>query len=291
MDDKRRFWVENREYKSEKIVISLDVPKNDVNNLDLIDIQINLDRLVKSINRTIDWEYDLGFDAISLDVIAYEKGSFKIPVVIKKLLPENPKTLIYEVILGPLLVAALSGNFHFVDLHNNDESDEPVRIEQSDLLENPDTREAVSNIANTVINSDRINGLTVTYIDDGKEKEIKISEKQLKDTAKLTNDEYDYRDYRYRHHRFARPLTIVRVEKNLPTLVEYDGNLIKIEEIWDHDFKERVISGEVRLCAGDIIYADIESVIRRDDQVSYRIEDVFSVSKCVEIYHDNIYPF
>ena len=290
MDYKRRFWLENRDYNSEKIVISLDVPENDVNNLDLIDIQINLDRLVKSINRTINWEYDLGFDAISLDVIAYEKGSFKIPVVIKKLLPENPKTLIYEVILGPLLVAILSGNFHFVDLPNNDESDEPVRIEQSDLLENPDTREAVSNIANTVINSDRINGLTVTYIDNGKEKEIKISEKQLQDTVQEINEEYNYSYYR-RYRRDARPFTIVKVEKNLPTLVEYDGNLIKIDKIWDHSFKERVMSGEVRLCAGDIIYAYIDSDIRRDDQVSYSIKRVFSVSKCVEIYYDQNYPF
>lgn len=284
MDDKRRFWLENRDYNSENIVISLDVPENDVNNLDLIDIQINLDRLVKSINRTINWEYDLGFDAISLDVIAYEKGSFKIPVRIKKFLPDNPKDFIYNCIIGPLIIYVLTGGTPCVNLPKSNESDEPVRIEQRDLLRNPDTREAVSNIANTVINSDRINGLTVTYIDEGKEKEIKISEKQLKDTAQLTNDEYYYRPHR--HHRFARPFTIVRVEKNLPTLVEYDGNLIKIDEIFDHDFEKRVTSREVQLCAGDIIYADIKSDIRRDNQVSYSIRHVFSVSKCVEIYYD-----
>lgn len=131
-----------------------------VSSLELIKYLTNINTLVKSVNHTLNRKYSVGFDQVLLDVIALEKGSFKISIAIKKIF-NNPYTIsAASAVFGVIATNVLSDDKSTVNYYINNST---VEIKHEVLLENKETVRAISNIAKTTVESSGIKSLTLEY--------------------------------------------------------------------------------------------------------------------------------
>ena len=68
----------------ERLTFTIETDKSAISVDDLITYVSGLENLLSSINHTLNSKYSSGYDIIELSVLAIEKGSFKIPISIKK---------------------------------------------------------------------------------------------------------------------------------------------------------------------------------------------------------------
>lgn len=64
--------------------LTLNIDDSRISAIELIGFLSNTEELFKSINQTLNSKYAVGYDSVSIDVLALEKGSFKIPLCVKK---------------------------------------------------------------------------------------------------------------------------------------------------------------------------------------------------------------
>lgn len=105
----------------------------------------NYRKVLKGVNTTLNWNYSAGYDAVDFDVLAFEQGSFRIPIKIKKFSRDVVVNAIGGIIAG-LFVA----NINKVDVIS---SGEVIEVEKEELMENHDIKSAVANIAKVAVES------------------------------------------------------------------------------------------------------------------------------------------
>ena len=64
--------------------LKLDIEESRISSEELIAYLRNIDKMFKSINNALNAKTAIGYDLIQRDVLALEKGSFRIPVCINK---------------------------------------------------------------------------------------------------------------------------------------------------------------------------------------------------------------
>lgn len=180
--------------------LSFNIDDSRLSSKELRSYLLQFEKLVDSINQTLRYRFsEESYDKISIDVLAIEHGSFKIPLLFKKENIERIKNQLKDLTKNPT-VAIIIGEIvvHLLTSGLNRPVDvpavqEPPRIEKNVFLENSDTVKAIKKISKMAIDNDSIRDLTVIYENGNGEKEkIQISKMVLQETFKFMEDvEYE----------------------------------------------------------------------------------------------------
>ena len=239
----------------ELLTFTIETDKSAISVDDLINYVSGVEDLLFSINHTLNVKYSAGYDTIELSVLAIEKGSFKIPISIKK---KVEKTLIGTIstILGGLALNALHSN-NTIDTNG-------FSVPQEILLENKDTVKAVTKIAQTAVESDNVRGIAVDYEKaPGEIERVTITKEQLKTSIREAIDE-------------SEPEIIMSSKAHLiivsPVLESKSANWkVRFEDnefsakMTDENFLEIMDKKHVAFGKGDILVADLETRITRKE--------------------------
>lgn len=155
--------------------LTLNIDDSRISAIELIGFLSNTEELFKSINQTLNSKYTVGYDSVSIDVLALEKGSFKMPLCIKKIANNPIFASTAGTLLGGIALNLLSNN---ANLQTITVGNDNVVIENKDLRDNRNTIHAVSNIAKMTLETDGIRDISVTYEkDNGNKKKFVLQKK------------------------------------------------------------------------------------------------------------------
>lgn len=113
--------------------LCLNTKGNSISTDDLIAYLTNANKLITSINQTLNTKYSIGFDQIEVEVIALEKGSFKIPLCIKKITNNATFASIAGSVIGGLALNLLTKNPEPQTVHYGEDT---VIVTSDELLKN-----------------------------------------------------------------------------------------------------------------------------------------------------------
>ena len=250
------------EFKSEKFELALNVEESRISSNELRSYLLQLEKLVDSINETLNNYNGWGYDVISIDVVALERGSFKIPLIFKKFfnsenyekiikMTENPTAAI---IIGTIIVNLFTGGM----APRNVEEIHEYPIDKELFYRNIKTVKAVKKIAELALYNDSIHDISITY--EGKEGEQKISiSKGLLSDTKFHMDDIIFNDERPHF------LDKVYLKVISPALGDdadvlwkfrFEGKIIEAE-MHDNSFQELFNDGEITFKKGDEILVDM----------------------------------
>jgi hypothetical protein len=263
--------IEQMEY----FELTLNVPNSSIPAADLVQYILNTDKLFKSINLTLNEKYSLGYQSVELDISAFEEGSFKIPVKVRK--------RVINAVLG--VTYGVLGNYAYAMLNNNSGTDEVtlsdgqvVVVDYDVLRKNKSTVDSVNMIANLAIGNDNISDVSITYQkNDGNKERVTISKETLKKTAELKLEDEQMTSLQ----------TQIRLEIVSPVLIDepaswrvsYNGGTPFMAKMLDTDFIETLESGGIAFGKGDAIIADMETIVTITDKgpkTKYQIIKVHS---------------
>ncbi len=228
-----------------------------VSALDLIKYLTNLNTLVKSVNHTLNSKYSVGFDQVLLEVIALEKGSFKIPVTVKKIL-QNPYTqLAVGAVFGAIAANVLSDNKETVNYYINNST---VEIKHEVIVENKETVRAVSNIAKTTIEAPEVKSLTLEYdLADNKRETINIQKSTLGGLVVDIIEDSEKQSNTLPHARLTIVSPVLEAEQAMWKFRMGDRKLSA--KMTDTDFLDLMGKSKIAFGIGDVLVADLETII------------------------------
>ncbi len=241
---------------------------------ELITYLTNINLMMKSINHTLNGAYTIGYDQIVVDVEALERGSVKIPIILRKVL-YNPYTLLATgAIFGAIANNILSDDKQTIVYNINNST---VNIEHAVIVNNKSTTKAVSEIAKTIVNSENVTKLKLNYLSINNE--IKSTEIN-KDTLKgLIVDDIVESEKETRVFPSARLIIVSPVLENTKAnwKVRIDNNKFSAK-MMDDNFLELMDEHKIAFGKGDVIIADLETIItKRSDNtpnVKHNIQKV-----------------
>ena len=146
----------------EQIQLILDIEDSMVPINELVPILEGFQGITLSLNDTLNKVYSCGFDKVSVDVLGFEHGSFRIPFSIDKF-SERIFCPLLTSVMGGLIVWYLTTDSPQIDVQL---SNDQILIERAEVLRNKMTKDSVNKIARTVINSDKISNLSLKYTDE-----------------------------------------------------------------------------------------------------------------------------
>ncbi len=146
----------------EQIQLILGVEDSLVPINELIPILEGFQGVTLSMNDTLNKVYACGYDKVSVEVLGFEHGSFRIPFNIDKFSERIFFPVITNVI-GGLILWYFTSDSPQIDIQLPNEQ---IKIERAELQRNKMTKDSVNKIARTVINSDKISNLSLKYRDE-----------------------------------------------------------------------------------------------------------------------------
>lgn len=268
------------QHESFELILNIDTGR--ISSVDLIAFLSNTNLLFKSINQSLNTKYAVGYDDITIDVLALEKGSFKIPIVINK----HTLNKIFVAAIGSCL-GGIAANLltNCITSQVIRTPNETVSITNNELLENRNTVLAVSNIAKMAVGNEGIRDITVVYEKDNGDQELvsisketlsEVANKQLESEEKMSNLQTNV------------TLEIVSpVFMNKPSSwrVSYNGLTISAK-MEDKNFLETMDVQKIAFAKGDVIVADLESMALKTDKgisVKHYIRKVHSYPRYTKI--------
>lgn len=230
-----------------------------ISSLDLIKYLTNLNALVKSINHTLNSKYSSGFDQVLLEVVALEKGSFKIPITLKKIL-QNPYTqLAVGAVFGAIAANVLSDNKETVNYYINNST---VEIKHEVIVGNKETARAISNIAKTTVEAPEIKSLTLEYdLADNKRETINIQKSTLGGLVVDIIEENEKESNTLLQARLIIVSPVLETEQAMWKFRMGDRKLSA--KMTDNDFLELMSKNKIAFGIGDVLVADLETIITK----------------------------
>ncbi len=257
--------------------LTLNTQNNGISSSELIAYLTNTDKLINSLNYTLNTKYAIGFDSIEIDVLALEKGSFKIPIRIKKITNNATFSAIVGAVFGGLISHVFTAN---PDAHMIQTESDTIPIVNTELLQNKGTVNAVSNIAKLAIESNDINNINITYENsNGDIEQIAIDKQTLSQVVCDTLEEDSISN-------LVQNVTLeivspVFVNKPAAWKVTYDNKTFTAK-MTDKDFLEIMNIQKLSFAKGDAIIADMEVVAKtteRGIRLSHYIRKVHTYPK------------
>lgn len=235
----------------EQIQLTLGVEDSLVSIDELIPILDGFQGITLSINETLNKVYSCGYDKISVDVLGFEHGSFRIPFCIDKL-SERIFSPIFTNVIGSLIFWYLTCESPQTNIQLPNEQ---ITVERAVLMQNKKTKDSVNKIASTVINSDKISTLSLKYTDENNQ-EVSVSIDKNRLEGMLSDVEGDV---------VVQNVPNVRLEIVSPTLeaksvqwkVRYNGK-VRAMKMNDLGFLELIGRRDIAFSKGDIITCDIQ---------------------------------
>ena len=245
----------------ESFELRLNTEGHSISSSDLIAYLTNATKLIISINQTLNAKYAIGFDLVEVDVIALEAGSFKIPLSIKKITNNQTFANIVGSVIGGLILNLFVNNNEPQTIQYGEAQ---VVVTAEELLSNKKTANAVGSIAKMAVESEEINGITITYEKaNGESEEVSISKRSL---SQIMYDEPE--DESLSNTISNVTLEIVSpvfVDKPASWKVTYDGRTFTAK-ITDEDFLETMTLQKISFAKGDVIIADMEVVAKTTER-------------------------
>lgn len=236
--------------------LTLNIEDSRLSAFELIGFLSNTEMLFKSINQTLNTKYAVGYDSVSIDVLALEKGSFKIPLCVKKVVNSPIFASTAGTLLGGLALNLLSNN---TNPQTVSEGNDNIVIENKDLLDNQNTIHAVSNIATMTLETDGIRDIAVTYEKNNGERErVCVSKEKLSEVANR-QDNLVENIHNIQTNVVLEIVSPVFMNKPTSWKVLYNGAPITAKMV-DEDFLETMDIQRIAFAKGDVIVADIESI-------------------------------
>lgn len=254
-------------YKNEIVLteeffeIRLTCDTNTIDVFTLIKYLNQANYMVQGINKTLNKNFNVGYDAIDIEVFAVEHGSIRIPLKFKKY-AANTLMGLTTTIVGGVAVNLISGNKEPIIIESNTEY---IEAQPSIFLDNQQTKRSVGKIAKMVVEDDGISNLEVTYEkSDGKRESLTIKKTTLEKVAKECEDTADDIINYYSKTRLQIYDPIL---ENTPSGWQVIMNGQKLKAFMtDKDFLEEMTAKKIAFAPGDEIIADIEEVISEDEQ-------------------------
>lgn len=241
--------------------LCLNTKGNSISTDDLIAYLTNANKLITSINQTLNTKYSIGFDQIEVEVIALEKGSFKIPLCIKKITNNATFASIAGSVIGGLALNLLTKNPEPQTVHYGEDT---VIVTSDELLKNKKTANAVGSIAKMAVESDGIKDIIVTYEKaNGEQEQVTINKRTL---SQVMYDEPE-------EESMSNMVTNVTLEIVSPVFVDkpaswkvtYDNKTFTAK-MTDEDFLEMMNLQKLSFAPGDVIIADMEVVAKTTER-------------------------
>lgn len=238
--------------KQEFFELCLNTEGHSISTYDLIAYLTNANKLITSINQTLNTKYCIGFDQVEIDVIALKEGSFKIPLCIKKI-TNNATFASIVTVFGGFVLSLLTKN---PEPQTVSFGKDTVIVTSDELLKNKKTANAVGCIAKMAVESDGIKDLTVTYEKtNGEQEQVTINKRTL---AQVIYEEPE-------EESISNMVTNVTLEIVSPVFVDkpaswkvtYDNKTFKAK-MTDEDFLEKMNLQKLSFAPGDVIIADME---------------------------------
>lgn len=235
----------------EQIQLTLGIEDSTVPIDELVPILEGFQGITLSFNDILNKVYSCGFDKVSVEVLGFEHGSFRIPFSIDKF-SERIFCPIVTTVISNLIFWYLTTDTPQKDVQL---SNSQILIERAEVLRNKMTKDSVNKIARTVINSDKISNLSLKYTDENnQEVAVRIDKNRL--ARMITDLEGDV---------VVQNVPNVRLEIVSPTLeaksvqwkVRYDGK-VRPMKMNDLGFLELIGRRDIAFSKGDIITCDIQ---------------------------------
>ena len=238
--------------KQEFFELCLNTEGHSISTYDLIAYLTNANKLITSINQTLNTKYCIGFDQVEIDVIALKEGSFKIPLCIKKI-TNNATFASIVTVFGGFVLNLLTKN---PEPQTVSLGKDTVIVTSDELLKNKKTANAVGCIAKMAVESDGIKDLTITYEKtNGEQEQVTINKRTL---AQVIYEEPE-------EESISNMVTNVTLEIVSPVFVDkpaswkvtYDDKTFTAK-MTDEDFLEKMNLQKLSFASGDVIIADME---------------------------------
>ena len=238
--------------KQEFFELCLNTEGHSISTYDLIAYLTNANKLITSINQTLNTKYCIGFDQVEIDVIALKEGSFKIPLCIKKI-TNNATFASIVTVFGGFVLSLLTKN---PEPQTVSFGKDTVIVTSDELLKNKKTANAVGCIAKMAVESDGIKDLTITYEKtNGEQEQVTINKRTL---AQVIYEEPE-------EESISNMVTNVTLEIVSPVFVDkpaswkvtYDDKTFTAK-MTDEDFLEKMNLQKLSFAPGDVIIADME---------------------------------
>lgn len=250
-----------KDIQQEFFELRLGIKGYSISTYDLIAYLSDTNKLITSINQTLNTKYAIGFDQIEIDVVAFEKGSFKIPLYIKKI-TENPTiSSVVGSVFGVLISGLLSNNQEAKTIQYGTDK---VVVTNDELLKNRATANAVGNISRMAVESDGIKDLSVTYEKaNGEKEQVVINKRTLSQVMyEVPEDDSISNIVTNATLEIVSP---VFVDKPATWKVAYDGNQFTAQ-MTDEDFLGKMNLQKLSFAPGDVIIADMEVVAKTTER-------------------------
>lgn len=273
--------------KKEHFELLLNIENSSLSTQDLISYLSNIDKLIQSINDTLNYKYSIGYDQILVDVIAFEKGSFKIPLSIKKITKNPLFVSITGTLIGGIAANLFTNNIDTYKVYTPTES---VTVANKDFLENNTTKKSIECIAMMAVEKDSIKDIAITYEkDNGDCERITINKETLSQLRYEAPTEDLEQLSNIQEHVKLEIVSPVFIEKPAAWKVLYNNETISAQMV-DKDFLETMNTQKIAFAKGDIIVADLEFVAINTEQgikIKQYIKKVYSYPKYTKIIRQN----
>ena len=240
----------------EELLFILNSEDNKITTSDLIKYLHNTEDLAKAVNYYLNTKYAFGYDQIVMEVEAFNKGSFEIKAIFKKL-SENATV---AVVVGVILTKLLSNDPTPVIININGED---VSIPVSEFVESKKIRKSRSAIARTAVEARNVKSIKLEYpLDNGSTACTEIQKETL--STMIIDDEDDAEKDSY-WMRNARMVIISPVLESEPASwkVRITPDNLMSAKMTDEDFLQSMSEENIAFGKGDVIVADIETVVTK----------------------------
>ena len=248
--------------------LKLDIEESIISSEDLVAYLRNMEKMFKSINNVLNTKAATGYDLIEIDVLALEKGSFRIPICINKKTVETILVGVVINVIGELVVSAINSI-------TSQTEPKKQNIETQYILEDRDSLESIKQIAHLALGNKSIKALDITYEEGGQKTSVNITREDIKTLADIdVADDIEEQGQLLKNERLE-IVSPVFVDEPSKWKVKLHGKIIGATVI-DRDFLDTMLQSEISFAKGDAIVADVE-ILERKGQ--YRKTYVYQIVK------------
>lgn len=262
----------------EDIVVELDIADSALTVSEVIPILEGFQGMTYSLNTTLNKVYTCGFDDVSLEVVGFEQGCLRIPLLIKKQFSTVVTSIGKYVIVG-LMVWYLTSKLESCQVKTPLDT---VTIERSEVNKNRSLCDSVNKIANTVVNSDKISNLSLKYTDANNQKvSVTIDKRQMASAITNIDDTTSCYDIPKATIQIVAPTLEA---KSVQWKVRYDGK-VRAMKMNDLAFLTLIDKRNISFSKGDVLTCDIQVIEALEMDGSTKVKYVISKVYGLPHYH------